>query len=345
MLFKITSSALILGAMFLSESAFADCTVISRTNMISPQLPATISTIRDSLAPGIQFPSSTAASEWVADISKDGCQIDAIRVTPLGRVVPGVTYRDARGPAAVFETGIPGIGYALAVGRILENGQGIGAEQTKIPIGSASTNGWLFWELVTLVVTGSIPTGTYRVPLQNISNIDAMLNGAVVSAQSMTKLAPLSITVTAKACTITSGAANTVVMPQLVTYSLKAVGDVSATKSAPFSLGLKCDAGVSVYATLTDATDPANTSNILSLAKNSTAAGLGIQIMKKGTTIPLNFGPDSAAKGNKNQWLVGTSVASGSVISVPFEARYIKTEETIKPGAMSALSTITFSYQ
>ncbi|MBB1631109.1 hypothetical protein A9975_09530 [Cupriavidus sp. UME77] len=155
----------------------------------------------------------------------------------------------------------------------------------------------------------------------------------------------LNITVTAKACTITSGATNTVVMPQLVTYSLKAVGDVSAAKSAPFSLGLKCDAGVSVYATLTDATNPANTGNILSLAKNSTASGLGIQIMKKGTSIPLNFGPDSAAKGNTNQWLVGTSAASGSVISVPFEARYIKTAETIKPGAMSALSTITFSYQ
>ncbi len=206
-------------------------------------------------------------------------------------------------------------------------------------------SGWGYYQQVTLVVTGSIPTGNYRVPDQTILTLGAMLNGTVVSNRASIGMYPLSITVTAKACTITSGAANTVVMPQLVTYSLKAVGDVSATKSAPFSLGLKCDGSVSVYATLTDATDPANTSNILSLAKNSTAAGLGIQIMKKGTTIPLNFGPDSSAKGNKNQWLVGTSAASGSVISVPFEARYIKTEETIKPGTMSALSTITFSYQ
>ncbi|AJG19346.1 hypothetical protein RR42_m1951 [Cupriavidus basilensis] len=58
----------------------------------------------------------------------------------------------------------------------------------------------------------------------------------------------------------------------------------------------------------------------------------------------MNFGPDSSVKGNKNQWLAGRS-ASGGVISVPLEARYIKTAETIKPGAMSALSTITFSYQ
>ncbi|WP_458763796.1 fimbrial protein [Cupriavidus basilensis] len=344
MLFKMTSSALILGAMFLSESAFAACTVIKRSNPY-PALPTTISTIRDSFAPGIQFPSSTASTAFSADIDNNGCQIDAIVVTPLGKVVPGVTYRASGGPAAVFETGIPGVGYALQTANVNGEFVPIGAEPTVFPAGKVGMSGWGYYQQVTLVVTGSIPTGNYRVPDQTILTLGAMLNGTVVSNRASIGMYPLSITVTAKACTITSGAANTVVMPQLVTYSLKAVGDVSATKSAPFSLGLKCDGSVSVYATLTDATDPANTSNILSLAKNSTAAGLGIQIMKKGTTIPLNFGPDSAAKGNKNQWLVGTSAASGSVISVPFEARYIKTEETIKPGTMSALSTITFSYQ
>ncbi|MHA7680304.1 fimbrial protein [Cupriavidus sp. PET2-C1] len=344
MLFKITSSALILGVMFVSESAFAGCTVNQRLTP-SPALPTTISHIRDSLAPGIQFPSSTAGSAYVASIEMASCQIDQIVVTPLGRVVPGVTYQGKNGRAAVFETGIPGIGYALETRNQNESWVPIGAGPTVFPAGPYGSGGWGYHQQATLVVTGSVPTGNYRVPAQTTSTLGAMLNGTVVSNRLSIGIPALSITVTARACTITSGATNTVVMPQLVTYSLKAVGDVSAAKSAPFSLGLKCDAGVSVYATLTDATNPANTGNILSLAKNSTATGLGIQIMKKGTTSPLNFGPDSSAKGNKNQWLVGTSAASGSVISVPFEARYIKTEETIKPGAMSALSTITFSYQ
>ncbi|MDF3885132.1 fimbrial protein [Cupriavidus basilensis] len=344
MLFKITSSALILGVVFLSESAFSGCTTTPSSNP-SPALPATISHVRDSLAPGIQFPSSTAGSAYVAGIAGAGCQIDAIVVTPLGRVVPGVTYRGQTGPAAVFETGIPGIGYALETKNLNTSWVSIGAEPTVFPAGPSGSYGWGYNQQVTLVATGSVPTGNYRVPAQTTSTLGAMLNGTVVSNRLPLGIGALSITVTAKACTITSGATNTVVMPQLVTYSLKAVGDVSAAKSAPFSLGLKCDAGVSVYATLTDATNPANTGNILSLAKNSTATGLGIQIMKQGTNSPLNFGPDSSAKGNKNQWLVAKSEASGSVISVPFEARYIKTAETIKPGVMSALSTITFSYQ
>ncbi|WP_160172267.1 fimbrial protein [Cupriavidus sp. SK-3] len=344
MLFKITSSALILGVMFLSESAFAGCTVTSRSNP-APALPTTISHVRDSLAPGIKFPSSTAGDDYVAAIDDAGCQIDAIVVTPRGRVVPGVTYQGQNGPAAVFETGIPGIGYALETRNINRPSVSIGAEPTVFPAGPTGSSGWGYFQKVTLVATGSVPTGNYRVPAQTTSTLGAMLNGTVVSNRLSLGIGALSITVTAKACTITSGATNTVVMPQLVTYSLKVVGDVSAAKSAPFSLGLKCDAGVSVYATLTDATNPANTGNILSLAKNSTATGLGIQIMKQGTNSPLNFGPDSAAKGNTNQWLVAKSAASGGVISVPFEARYIKTAETIKPGAMSALSTITFSYQ
>ncbi|AOJ34072.1 hypothetical protein WJ16_20895 [Burkholderia metallica] len=96
---------------------------------------------------------------------------------------------------------------------------------------------------------------------------------------------------------------------------------------------------------MTDATNPANTGSALSLASSSTAAGVGIQILKKGDSTPLKFGPDSSGKGNTNQWLVGKSSAANTKISVPFEARYVKVAEKIKPGTVSALSTITFSYQ
>lgn len=308
------------------------------------KLPTSISTVRDSVAPGIQFPSSTAGY-GASGVDSGSCWIDEIVITPLGKVVPGVTFKGARGPAAVFETGIPGIGYAVEGGNFNQTLYPIGIGPTVLPAGPTGSTGWGYNEKVTLVVTGAIETGTYSVPAQKILTIGAMQGGAVVTNRRPISLAALSIAVTARTCTITSGATNTVVMPQLVTYSLKAVGDVSAAKSTPFSLGLQCDANLSVYATLTDATNPANTGNVLSLAKNSTASGLGIQIMKQGTTIPLNFGPDSSAKGNTNQWLVGKSGTSASVIKVPFEARYIKTEETIKPGTVSARSTITFSYQ
>lgn len=345
MLFKMTSRALILGVMFFSESAFADCWISTPTSQAQAKLPPSLSTVRDSVASGIQFPSSTAGYAGHSVSRTSDCNFDEIIVTPLGKVVPGATFKGERGSAAVFETGIPGIGYALETKNANTPYDPIGSGPTVLPPGPPGSGAWGYYHRVTLVVTGAIETGTYSVPAKNILTISAMLGGAVVSNTPAASMAALSIAVTARTCKITSGATNTVVMPQLVTYSLKAVGDVSAAKSTPFSLGLQCDANLSVYATLTDATNPANTGNVLSLAKNSTASGLGIQIMKQGTTSPLNFGPDSSAKGNTNQWLVGKSGTSASVIKVPFEARYIKTEETIKPGTVSALSTITFSYQ
>jgi len=158
-------------------------------------------------------------------------------------------------------------------------------------------------------------------------------------------MSSVSTNVTARACKVTSGATNSVTLPTLVSASLKATGDVASARSAPFSVGLNCDANVSVYATLTDASNPANTGSALSLAPGSTAAGIGIQILKKGEGTPLSFGPDSSRKGNINQWMVGKSSTANTQLSVPFEARYVKVAETIKPGSVSARGTITFSYQ
>ncbi|WP_282960506.1 fimbrial protein [Burkholderia ambifaria] len=59
----------------------------------------------------------------------------------------------------------------------------------------------------------------------------------------------------------------------------------------------------------------------------------------------MSFGPDSSRKGNINQWMVSKSSTANTQLSVPFEARYVKVAETIKPGSVSARGTITFSYQ
>jgi len=115
--------------------------------------------------------------------------------------------------------------------------------------------------------------------------------------------------------------------------------------SASFSIGVNCDANVELYATLTDASNPANTSDTLTLTGNSTATGVGIQMFRSGQTTAQRLGPDSSAKGNTNQWYVGGTSASSGTISVPLTAKYVKTEPTMKPGTVSALGTITFSYQ
>jgi hypothetical protein len=69
-------------------------------------------------------------------------------------------------------------------------------------------------------------------------------------------------------------------------------------------LDLNCTAGLKVGVTLTDATNPSNTSTTLNLSPDSTATGVGLQILKGST--PIAYGADSPAANNLNQWSAGT---------------------------------------
>nr|WP_269749340.1 fimbrial protein [Burkholderia ubonensis] len=143
-------------------------------------------------------------------------------------------------------------------------------------------------------------------------------------------------------CTLASGAQMNVKLPQLVGQKLQAVGAVSE-ESAPVTLRVNCQGAVNVYTTLTDAANPSNDGTVLSALPGSTSHGIGLQIYKQVSETPLNFGPDSAVKGNKNQWLAG-QVTDGS-LSIPLVARYVKTAPTFTPGSLDASATFTFSYQ
>ncbi|NTY34970.1 fimbrial protein [Burkholderia diffusa] len=350
---RITMQCLALCSIAFSGFAFSACELGSTGYTINPTLPATVSVTQDEIALGVQFPNSTIGFQKVGSVSGASwnCQYDEYVLTPTGKVIPNVTYKTSTGSvAAVFETGIPGIGFAAEVST--SNSPAgptpyvpLISGDLSIPLSGTSEKGGISAK-ITLVSAGPVATGTWTSTYMPFFNFSlkyrgASLPGSIRSAY----MSSTSTNVTARACKVTSGATNSVTLPTLVAASLKAPGDVASARSAPFSVGLNCDANVSVHATLTDATNPANTGSALSLAPSSTAAGVGIQILKKGESTPLSFGPDSSAKGNTNQWMVGKSSTANTQISVPFEARYVKVAETIKPGSVSALSTITFSYQ
>ncbi|RQV62599.1 hypothetical protein DF024_16945 [Burkholderia cenocepacia] len=340
---------LMLGPMLWCGYAVAGCQPSMGYPTISPTLPATLSVTQDGTGVGIQFPSSTPATLAVAEVADIGatCMYDEFVISPAGVPIPNMTYKTSTGAvAAVFETGIPGVGYALEV--MSTSGAvawvAIGAGDTSVPV--APINKSILNGRVTYVAAGPLATGSYTSRRQVLFNFRVKYKGNFVSSSTAsTALSAASMNVTARTCKITSGTSRTVQLPSLYSGSLKAVGDVAPARSAPFSFDLRCDANLSIYATLSDVTSPANTSDVLSLGRGSKAAGIGIQILKKGTDTPLRFGPDSSAKGNTNQWLVGRSTTANTMIPVPFEARYIKTAEKITPGIVEALGTITFSYQ
>ena len=346
-----TMQCLALCTIAFSEFAFSACELSGAAYGPSPRLPGTVNVTQDEIPSGRQFPNSTSDSGWAANIAGYtwSCKYDEYVLTPATPVIPNVTYKTSEGKvAAVFETGIPGIGFVVEV-QDYNGGAPPMAPlvdgELSVPLPYAREKGAIIAK-VTFVSAGPLATGTHTSKSTTLFNYRLKYQGAFLpGSSSSSRLFSTSTQVTARACKVISGATNSVTLPTLVAASLKATGDVASARSAPFSVGLNCDANVSVHATLTDATNPANTGSTLSLDRNSTAAGVGIQILKKGESTPLSFGPDSSAKGNTNQWTVGKSSAANTKISVPLEARYVKVAETIKPGSVSALSTITFSYQ
>ncbi|RQO60196.1 hypothetical protein DBV14_06410 [Variovorax sp. KBW07] len=119
----------------------------------------------------------------------------------------------------------------------------------------------------------------------------------------------------------------------------------SVSRSQPLTIELQCTGdsrtSVTVRGTLTDSTNPANRSTSLTLASNSIASGIAIQILKGG--VALGYGADSRTNGNPNQWLAGTTQAG--IFRIPLEARAVQTGATVGAGSFNGRATYTMSYE
>jgi type 1 fimbria pilin len=192
----------------------------------------------------------------------------------------------------------------------------------------------------------------------------------VVSGYSLTSLPSVTVTFTPTgscgwstgiANTLPTSAANSAVVPitcmvttpsvsvNLPVVSLDALSAVGKTAGdTRFPIGLSCAPGSNVFITLTDATTPANTSSLLTLAPASSAQGIKLRILN--SVGAVNFGPDSAEAGTAHQWLLGTSE---SVDGVALTVQYYRDDmdasgsnpATVAAGSISAQATFTLSYQ
>ncbi len=157
----------------------------------------------------------------------------------------------------------------------------------------------------------------------------------------------------ASSCRMTSSSTQNIKLPDVPMVKFRKVGSThEGGNEARFSL--QCDPGTTVFATVTDANSPSNTSD--TLTNTGSANGVGVQLLQTSPSFsasncsngsPCRFGPDSSAIGNTNQWQVGPNNTSNTAPTGPtisFRARYIRTG-TVQPGTVRAISTITFSYQ
>ncbi|QKJ58869.2 fimbrial protein [Serratia fonticola] len=250
----------------------------------------------------------------------------------------------------VYPTEVPGIGYFVQVKDPNLAGQALVQNPTK-PLWNSASMGAPYVGVtayVAFVVTGSLQPGVYNLVSRKVGDgwlsTNTYSNNKALSAELYYN--GVTITVTGSTCAINSGDENKMVtLPAVSTSGFQGIGSTSSENQS-FTIGLNCQAGIALYATMTDITAPGNTSNVLSLAGSSTADGVGLQIFANGATTPVSFGPASSAKGNLNQWYVGGSSSSVATnYTIPFIAQYVKTATTLVPGTVNAVSTIIFSYQ
>lgn len=250
--------------------------------------------------------------------------------------VDGVNY-------TIFETGVPGVGYILG----LKDFNGT----TYVPLQTGITQSYpadgtskypndLGWSAkVTFIKTGTtLKSGVYQTKeiTAAVLSVTDFNNG---SNTARVIINPTTITVTASGCIVGTKSAS-VDLGDINIRTLPAVG--STSPSGTFNVSLACEEQVAVNAVITDQTTPANTSSTVTLTSDSTASGVGVQFFYNGTG-PLSMGPDSSAAGTHNQFFI-QSTTSAQVLSLPFQAQYIRTGALV-PGTANALASITFSYQ
>lgn len=333
---------LLLACFLTSASALA---LEWRSDITLSPLPMEYSGPADSVMPGDIIGSTWSATADVSEVFWCGliwtCSKGTLEPSPsaissgMTVTVDGVNY-------TIFETGIPGVGYILGLKDF--NGSEYVPLQTGITQSypAAGTSGYaqnLGWSAkVTFIKTGTaLKSGTYTTPTITAAILTAY-NNETKTAQVI--INPTTITVVASGCTVNTKSANV----DLGTLDIRTLSTVGSTSpSGTFNVTLTCDQNIAVNAVMTDQTTPSNSSSVVTLTGDSTASGVGVQFFYNGIG-PLSMGPDSTADGTLNQFFIQTTSSANQVLSLPFQAQYIRTGDLV-PGTANALASITFSYQ
>lgn len=189
------------------------------------------------------------------------------------------------------------------------------------------------------VVTGTLPASAILTAISEIKMYYTTTDSGGPWPQASPLSGVASGSMTAATCSVNQSAVGVELKPVTIADLSGQIGKTAAPKA--FALSVTCPAGIKTFVTLTDSSNIANRGTTLGLTSGSSAQGVGIQILD-GNDSPVAFGPDSAAPGNPNQFLLGT--AAGGSAQYPLKAQYISTGH-VRAGSVQAIATFTLSYQ
>lgn len=239
----------------------------------------------------------------------------------------------------IFTTGVTGIGVRLYYSDGATRNPINPGIQASIAVNMTGP-GTLTTVSADLVVTGPISSGTLSaLPSVNVTFLAIGVGCGVLSLTGQTlTVTATNGTVSATTCQVINPAI-TVNLPPVSAQGLNAAGKTAG--STRFNIPLNCAAsGADVYVTLTDATNAANRTSLLTLKGTSTAGNVKLRIRNASGTA-ISYGPESAAAGTTNQWLVGPSATT---TAIPLIVEYYGTG-TATAGTVQAAALFTMSYQ
>jgi len=237
----------------------------------------------------------------------------------------------------VIPTPVPGIGYTLT-----GNGDAVSTHTASLPAsfftsgcGQPRCWGTIATPLVLrLVKTGPI-TGV-QTPLP-VGRWMTLTVGGILAA-TVSVMNP--VQVIGQTCSVTTPSVAVTLGP-VPAKTFSGVG--STSNDMPFRIGLDCT-GVTtnVGVTFTDVNNPGNTTTTLSLTPDSSANGVGIQIVAPNSSV-VQYGADASTAGNPGQLMLGT--VRNTSTNLMFGGRYVQTASSIHPGSADGIATFTMSYQ
>ena len=291
-------------------------------------------------------PLITPLTNWFSQsaLSFTGCKVSAST-----NYIRYISYLSSTG-STYIENGLtyPILKYANDIGLIISVQNIENPQSTGTPV---NYTGWATLPIVSpgnfstlyrlrFIRYSTIPSGSISIPTQNIIlQGDWQYTSSNGNSWHAAQIPLSSSTITVQNVSCSVNTANiSVQLPNMQPSQLPSIGAISS--STPFNIGITCPSPVNVYMTMTDNSNPASTSNIITASNGSTAQGLGVQIRQN--NLPIYMGADSSMAGNTNQFLVENNISGSKTI--PFTANYIRTG-TVGAGLLKAVATFTMSYQ
>lgn len=281
-----------------------------------------------------------------------GCTTNKTWATPIKPIVPSITWTDSQGGVYdVYQSSIPGIGYAIGVAD--PNAPAFtpvtGTDDIPLYDGPGTTVG--FAVRVAFIIIGPLQTGRTTISNDPILNVSSQFNGRPQRNGKVSRtLVSATFDITAKTCSLTSPASQEIrlnTVPARLFNNLAVGSPLESTVSSPITISANCQSGVALFATINDSNNTGSRENYLTNASvgAGSAEGVGVQLLRDGSTIVL-MGPESSDSANVNSFAIGArATADNAPRSFTLAARYIKTGSEVKAGIVQSLGTVTFSYR